>query len=357
MHYDLEVSGFPSSHAGHLVLLGLHQQDYPGTKRIEDWPTWDLPILQWAKGQKATVGFAHSGWGLEVSGNELPSFEMPAFDGIGANEYIADVTQPGAVDFISAGDTPYVWELSIWYHTLNVGFRTRISGETDFPCIYDGRVGQGRGYAKIDGALTYAKWLDAIRNGRTYVSDGRSHLMDFSVNGTEVGTQNSEVRLNGPSTIKARVKVAALLDKFPNEAVRQLDYGQKPYWDLERGRIGNSRMVPVELVVNGKLAARQEVLADGTMHDVEFQTPISRSSWVAIRILPSSHTNPIFVLVDGKPIRASQRSAEWCLAAVHQCWTQKERNTAPSQIGDARKAYEHAATVYQGLIAESDPTN
>src|SRR5207248_6001278 len=34
MHYDLEVSGFPSSHAGHLVLLGLHQQDYPGTKRI-----------------------------------------------------------------------------------------------------------------------------------------------------------------------------------------------------------------------------------------------------------------------------------------------------------------------------------
>ena len=39
MHYDLEVSGFPSSHAGHLVLLGLHQQDYPGAKRIEQWPS------------------------------------------------------------------------------------------------------------------------------------------------------------------------------------------------------------------------------------------------------------------------------------------------------------------------------
>jgi hypothetical protein len=23
-----------------------------------------------------------------------------------------------------------VWELNIWYHTLNAGFRTRISGET-----------------------------------------------------------------------------------------------------------------------------------------------------------------------------------------------------------------------------------
>jgi hypothetical protein len=49
MHYDLEVSGFPSSHAGHLVLLGLTEQDYPGTKRIEQCPTWDLPILQSAK--------------------------------------------------------------------------------------------------------------------------------------------------------------------------------------------------------------------------------------------------------------------------------------------------------------------
>src|SRR5215472_4018537 len=36
MHYDLEVSGFPSSHAGHIILLNLRQQDYPGTKKIED---------------------------------------------------------------------------------------------------------------------------------------------------------------------------------------------------------------------------------------------------------------------------------------------------------------------------------
>lgn len=355
MHYDLEVSGFPSSHAGHLVLLGLHQQDYPGAKRIEDWPTWDLPILRWAKAQGATVGFAHSGWGLEVSGHDLPDFEMPPFDGIGANEYIADVTQPGAVDFISAGDTPYVWELSIWYHALNAGFRTRISGETDFPCIYDGRVGQGRGYAKIDGALSYAKWLAAIRNGRTYVSDGRSHLMDFSVNGIEIGTKNSEVRLGAPGEITAQVQVAAYLDPVPNESVSHLKYDEKPYWDLERARIGTSRKVPVELVVNGKPAGRQEILADGTKHEVVFHTAINKSSWVAVRILPSSHTNPIFVLVGGKPIRASRRSAEWCLAAVHQCWTQKARNISPSQIGEAKKAYDHAADVYRQLIAESNP--
>src|SRR4029079_1412423 len=76
MHYDLEVSGFPSSHAGHLVLLGLKDQDYPGTAHIEDWPTWTLPILRWAKAQGAVVGFAHSGWGLEVRSRDLANYEM-----------------------------------------------------------------------------------------------------------------------------------------------------------------------------------------------------------------------------------------------------------------------------------------
>ena len=188
MHYDLEISGFPSSHAGHLVLLGLKDQDYPGTKRLEDWPTWTLPVLRWAKAQGSVVGFAHSGWGLEVRSKDLPNYEMPGFDGIGANEFIVDVTHPDAVDFISAGDTPYVWELNIWYHTLNAGFRTRISGETDFPCITDDRVGLARSYAKVDGPLTYRKWIDAVQAGRNYVSDGKSHLLDFTVNGTQLGT-------------------------------------------------------------------------------------------------------------------------------------------------------------------------
>ena len=353
MHYDLEISGFPSSHAGHLVLLGLKDQDYPGTKRLEDWPTWTLPVLRWAKAQGAVVGFAHSGWGLEVRSKTLPNYDMPAFDGIGANEFIVDVTHPNAVDFISAGDTPHVWELNIWYHTLNAGFRTRISGETDFPCITDDRVGLARSYARVEGSLTYRKWIDAVQAGRNYVSDGKSHLMDFTVNGVEGGTRDSEIQLDRPGRVKLTVKAAANLEASPNDAVRNAPYDAMPFWDLERARLGIRREVPVEIVVNGASVATQPLVADGAVRDLTFEIPIERSSWIAARILPSSHTNPVFALVGGKPIRASRESVQWCLTAVNQCWTQKAPKIRASELDAAREAYDHARQVYAQRLAEA----
>ncbi|HVR70488.1 MAG TPA: CehA/McbA family metallohydrolase [Vicinamibacteria bacterium] len=353
LRYDLEVSGFPSSHAGHLVLLGLREQDYPGTRRLEDWPSWGLPILRWAKAQGAVTGFAHSGWGLEVKSRDLPTDEMPGFDGIGANEYIVDVTHQGAVDFISAVDTPHVWELNIWYHTLNVGFRTRISGETDWPCIYDDRVGLGRTYAKVDGGLTFAGWLESMRTGRSYVSDGKTHLMEFTVGGRKVGEDGSELRLAGPATVKVEVQAAALLDETPDTRLRDLPDDQQPYWDVERARVGPGREVAVELVVNGEVAGRQTVVADGAIRPLAFDVPIGKSSWVAARIRPAAHTNPVFVLVGDKPVRASRRSARWCLAAVDQCWSQKAPRIREAERGAAREAYDHARAVYRRRLAES----
>ncbi len=352
MHYDVEVSGFPSSHTGHLVLLGLKEDDYPGTTRIEEWPSWDLPVLQWAKSQGAVTGFSHSGWGLQVSSETLPSYEMPGFDGIGANEYIVDVTHNGAIDFISAVDTPYIWEMNIWYHTLNVGFRTRISGETDFPCIYQERVGLGRSYVKLD-ELSYPGWVQGIRKGAAYVSDGKSHLMDFEVGGVPLGSGNPDLELEAGQEVRVRVKAAAMLPRHPDPKFDGLRSDEKPYWDVERARIRGTREVPVELIVNGRVEDAAPILADGKVHELEFAVKPRRSSWIALRIPMSSHTNPIFVTLDDKPIRASRRSAEWCLAAVDQCWTQKAPRIRDSEREDARAAYEHARATYRRLIMES----
>ena len=363
LRYDIEVSGFGSHQSGHLCLLRLKNQMYPGGDSKDHWPTLCLNTLKWAKSQGAIVGPAHTGWGLNTNSSELPNFEIPPFDGIGACEYIVDVTHqvPGpngrlvpAVDFLSTVDTPIVWELNIWYHTLNVGYRTRISGETDYPCIYGERVGLGRSYVKVDGDLTYNKWCQGIRLGRNYTGDGRSHLMDFSINGVEVGTKNSEVKLKDQGRVNIKAKVAAFLGEVPLPGqIRELPLDQQPYWHLERARIDNTRNVKVELVVNGYPVSEKIILADGSINNIEFDYNVRKSSWLALRIYKSSHSNPIWVLVDGKPVRASKRSAEWCLKSVDQCWDQKERFIANDEMADALSAYEHARIEYKKIIKES----
>jgi len=362
LRYDVEVSGFGSHQSGHLCLLRLKQQMFPGGESKHHWPKLCLNTLRWAKRQGALVGPAHTGWGLTQTTDDLPTYEVPPFDSIGANEYIADVTHmvPGpdgklvpAVDFLSMVDTPYVWELNIWYHTLNCGFRTRISGETDFPCIYGERVGLGRSYVKLDKKLTYDDWCEGIRAGRNYVGDGRSHLIDFRVDTVEMGVDGSELRLAKPGTVLAKAKVAAKLNTEPIPGLAKRNYAQKPYWHVERARIKGTRKVPVEVIVNGYPIARQEIVADGELRDIAFEVPIQYSSWIALRILPSSHTNPVFVVLDGKPIRASKRSAEWCLAGVKKCRDQKRRFMGDDEIDDFNETYDHAEKVYRQIIAES----
>lgn len=378
IRYDVEVSGFGSHQSGHLCLLRLKDQMYPGGDSKNHWPTLCLNTLRWAKKQGAVCGPAHSGWGLGVQTDRLPTYEVPPFDSIGAIEYIVDVTHevPGpdgkavpAVDFLSHGDTPYVWEHNIWYHTLNAGFRTRISGETDFPCIYGERVGLGRSYVKLDGKLDYDRWCEGIRQGRNYVSDGRSHLIDFSVGGVELGTNGSELRLDAPEKkVTVTAKVSAMLPEKRDPAIRPYAdvIGRaggkgskwaaelKPFWHIERARLDETRNVKVEVIVNGYPAASSTIVADGSVKELKLLVPIERSSWVALRILGSSHTNPVFVVVGDKPIRASRRSVEWCLKSVDQCWSQKERLIAPAEKQDAIDAYEHARQVYRKRLGECE---
>ncbi|MCA8988584.1 MAG: CehA/McbA family metallohydrolase [Planctomycetaceae bacterium] len=385
MRYDVEVSGFPSSHAGHLCLLRLTEDDYPGTETLEQWPSWTLPVLKWGKEQGGVVGYSHSGWGLTLpdyddrgnrvpikrmwggapegwphkAADQLPDYAMPAFDGIGANEYIVTVAHD-ACDFISAVDTPAVWELNIWYHTLNCGYRARISGETDFPCIYGERVGLGRIYVKLDDdqPLDFDSWVLGLKAGRSYCGDGKSHLMDFKVNDVAVGESGSEgqisqLNLSEPGPVKVTCDVAALLGETPDETIRSARLDQKPYWHIERSRVGNSQKVPVELIVNGQVAARQEIVADGHVESLSFDVNLERSSWVAFRIFPSCHTNPIFVEVAGQPVRASRRSAKWCRDAVDVCWEAKKQGIREEEREAARAAYDLARQSYQAIYEDS----
>jgi hypothetical protein len=362
MRYDVEVSGFPSSHAGHLCLLRLKEDDYPGTTRIEEWPSWTQPVLEWGQSQDAVVGYSHSGWGLKTESTEIPNYEVPPFDGIGANEFIVTVVHDAA-DFISAVDTPIHWELNIWYHTLNAGFRSVISGETDFPCIYGDKVGLGRIYVQLDGQLDFDNWVSGLKDGRSYVGDGRSHLIDFKANGQLVGTNDSKVTIDQPGKVKVTARTAAFLPEAPRAIqrggkdfpIKSLPLDQKPYWDIERARIDGTGKVPVEVIVNGQVVATKDIEADGELRDIEFDVQVDRSSWIALRIFATVHTNPIFVHVGDQPIRASKKSVDWCIKSLEQCWKKKSPSIREGAERDAaKKAYDAAKAEYEKRLAQCE---
>jgi len=405
LKYDIEVSGFGSQALGHVCLLNLRDQTYPGSNgtKTEGWPTWTTPLMRWAKNQGAYTGYAHSASGLGVNPKEaakrlvdaldankdgkvsmeeakghllpdafenidtnsdglltadeltfaisrvaghirgipaqLPNLAIPEMDGIGAQE-ICVTTAQGLCDFISAMDTNRVPEWNCWYHILNCGFPLKVSGETDFPCITDSRVGQGRVYVqlgKID-KIDFKAWAEGLAKGRSYVSDGYAHALHFSVNDKVPGGR-VELSKAGNVAVKAKVAFAA----------------ESPLGTAQGGQLpkGNKRLV--ELIVNGRVVASQEVTADDKEHDLAFQIEIDKSSWVALRHFPQMHTNPVEVIVEQKPIRASRQSAMWCVGVIEQLWKVRGPGIKESERADAERVFQWAILRYQKIAEEAAP--
>ena len=417
MKYDIEVSGFGSEALGHVVLLNLKNQIYPGAEGSKGWPTWTLPVLRWTRAQGGVGGYAHSGSGLEINpaaatarllqqfdtntdgrldaaeaargllperfgeidanrddllaeaelrashdraADQLPNVAIPELDSVGAQEIFVTAAL-GAVDFISTMDTDRIREWNAWYHLMNAGLPVKASGETDFPCMSGTRVGQGRSYVQLgrQRRVDYAQWCVGVARGRSYVSDGYAHVFDFGVNGRGSG---GELQLAKPSTVTVKATVAF----SPDTPLEPAYGGVIPVGG--RRHVGDTVVMRdaesldpvyqrgrrvVEVVVNGRVAASREVAADGRRHAVEFSVPVARSSWIALRQFPQLHTNPVSVLVAGHPIRASRESALWALACIDQLWRVRVRRIAPAERPQAAKAYDEARAIYRRIAAES----
>jgi hypothetical protein len=265
LKYDLEVSGFGSQALGHVCLLNLRDQTYPGSGGTKDkgWPTWTTPVLRWAKAQGAVTGYAHSASGLHIdpaaatkrllaqldrdgdgklsraeaekgflpepfaaidadkdglltaaelqaahqrAAGRLPNLAIPELNGVGAQEIFVTTAQ-GLCDFISAMDTARIPEWNCWYHLMNCGFPLKVSGETDFPCMSGARVGQGRVYVQLGKIqkIDFTAWCEGLAKGRSYVSDGYAHALGFTVDGRSAG---QTLKLAKPGTVTVRAKVA-----------------------------------------------------------------------------------------------------------------------------------------------------
>jgi len=80
---------------------------------------------------------------------------------------------------------------------------------------------------------------------------------------------------------------------------------------------------------------------------------IDQSSWVALRQFRQLHTNPVNVLVGGKPIRASRASALWCIETIEQLWRARERAIAESERVEARQSFEEAIGKFRRIANDA----
>ena len=240
-------------------------------------------------------------------------------------------------------DTERTPEWNCWYHIMNCGFLLKVSARP-ISCISGSRVGQGRVYVQLGktDAVDYAAWCNGIAKGRSYVSDGYAHALEFKVQDVSPGF--GDVKLDAAGPVKVTAKVAFGKDTTLGTS----NGGQVP--------TGNSRKL--ELVVNGKAVASKDIPADDKVHDVSFDVNIDKSSWVALRHFPQMHTNAVNVLVGGKPIRASRESAKWCVGAVEQLWKVRGEKGMGPRISDAErpeaeKTFQKALEIYKKILEES----
>jgi hypothetical protein len=423
LKYDLEISGFGSQALGHVCLLNLREQNYPGSEgtKTKGWPTWTTPVLRWAKEQGSVTGFAHSASGLQVdpqkatqrlfaqfdqdrndllsplevkdallpdsfsgidrdtdqclsrveialaidrAADRLPNTAIPQMDSVGAMELPVAVTE-GVCDFISAMDTPRIAEWNMWYHVLNCGFPLKASGETDFPCMSGTAVGQGRSYVQLgEEPLTFHNWCRNLAAGRSYVSDGYAHALACEASvGDQRATLGDSLKLSEPRTITVKAKVA-----FAPETPESIAYGTRRAAGGDRW-LGDTVTLhgprsrawvtggprQVELVVNGEVRGTKTVIANGEVHEIEFDVLINQSSWLAMRTFPQLHTNPLEVLIDEQPIRASSQSARWCEETIHQLWRVREKNIHRDEVAQAEAIFQRAIAVYRQRARECAP--
>jgi hypothetical protein len=418
LKYDLEIGGFGSAALGHVCLLNLSDQTYPSSQgtSTKGWPTWTTPVMRWAKKQGGVTGYAHSASGLQINptaaasrllkkgdtdgdgqldveeaarqllpisfttidtdrsgslderelaasidwaAEQLPNLAIPEMNGVGAMEICVAVSE-GVCDFISAMDTARIQEWNTWYHVMNCGFSLKVSGETDFPCMSSRRVGQGRVYVNLpkDQPLEFGAWCEGLAAGRSYVSDGYAHALEFQVNDVRPGTMDVELAAPGKVTLKTLVTFAAAQPNTVAQGSVVPATGKRHVGDtvvLHADRTdalqrGGSRKI--EIVVNGAVVASQEVPADGSVHDLTFEVSIDRSSWVAVRHFPQLHTNPVNVIVGGEPIRASRRSAQWCRETIELLWKNREHRISVAERDEAARTFERAIERYRVIAAE-----
>ncbi|MCC6588725.1 MAG: CehA/McbA family metallohydrolase [Bryobacterales bacterium] len=219
-------------------------------------------------------------------------------------------------------------QMSIWHHLLNNDIvLTPVGGEDSITDLHRGKqIGSVRTYAKVEGPLTIASWLDAVKKGRTYFSTGP--ILSLRINGAIPGSVLRLPADGGTVTVEASVQSIAPLNQM-------------------------------YLHSNGKVLREIKMDASGKRGTLREAIPVTDSAWFSLFAegppdksldgeYPQAATNVIRVYVGDKKIR-NRESAEYFVRWIDKLtrmsaewpWWRSDREKAHvlGQYAEARAVY------------------
>jgi hypothetical protein len=323
---------FHTSYWGHLGLLAIRGHillpgyaGYPNTAAASLYPT-NADVADMAHAQGALVGYVHP-----YEAEPLPLSEPAHTD---ADELPVDVAL-GKVDYMEiVAFSDHQATAGVWYRLLNLGFHLPAAGGTDAMADYAtlrGPVGLNRVYASVPQqpreALDSDAWLEALRQGRTFATNGP--LLEFSLDGTPIG---ATVTLAEPRQVQFVVHVRSIVP-------------------LEHAQIVCNGQLARELSLGG---ARDAVAATG-------EIALQHSGWCVLRAFTAhaeypildnfvyATTSPVYVAVRGEKPR-SPTDARYFEAWIDHLlqvtgnypdWNSPdEKSGVLRKLQDARRVYE-----------------
>jgi hypothetical protein len=214
-------------------------------------------------------------------------------------------------------------EYEIWYRLLNCGFPLPASTGSDWFVCSNNRV-----YVQTTGPFTYDAWIDGLKAGRTFITNGPSLLLQ--VDGNEPG---------------------AVLDRSPGAPV-----------EVQVALDGCAPVHRVELIQNGEVVVQWD-RPQGTISEL-FRTalPAASDGWLAARCFSHTrdsflqelyaHTSPIYLRTGlSNPFR--EREAAWFLERLDETietWIgHRFRYNSDRQRAEVRELFQRGRAVYAGL--------
>jgi hypothetical protein len=320
---------------GHTVLLNLRELIYPfgwGEPNTGVHGGYDHPTMAHqadrAHAQGGIVAWAHM---------PFPNGELPIDAALGKIDAVEAVVFGNPLREHTAWNARAEWTplpvspLRLWYALLNTGSDLPGLGATDK--MWNSQVpGSVRTYVKVDGALTYQRWVDGIKAGRTFISSNA--MIDFSLDAALPGTtleRSKGTTLPFRATMDSRLPLERVEILVNGEVVATRENSEKlRHWSFEG---------TLELDANSWVAARAY-----SSHELPYQHHLTGTPSIVF-----AHSSPVYLKIDGGK-RSSERDAA-LLAGICERTIRWANTAARYRDDDQRQEvvefYDNACAVYR----------